>query len=94
MRAIILAVVVAVLAGCVPLPVIEPERDPEQEYYRGMYDVCLMLTGDEALCNDFADRAQETDWYGQPSPGWDALTPDPSPAGRGEAAAGNADLRQ
>lgn len=96
----LLAVVLAVVAACVPLPGFGPEADPEQEYYRGIYDVCYVQTGGNVSgCLRAVARARGYDWYGQPSEGWEwpvgeleiqIETPTPSPlpglppAGEGE----------
>jgi hypothetical protein len=47
-----------------------PPADPEAEYYRGAYDVCLQQVERVDFCLSVIGRMKDDDWYGQQSGGW------------------------
>jgi len=53
--------------------------EPEREYYRGLYDACVLLTVELVgfapdrsmrVCLTGTQAALESNWFGQPSEGW------------------------
>jgi hypothetical protein len=76
LASILIGVCAPTLAAAV---VVATRPDPEAQYWRGVYDVCLAQTHNPALCldrvADFYERRE--DWYGAPSPGWEWPLPRP-----------------
>lgn len=69
------------LAAAVPVAVYAGSRQPEQEYYRALYDTCVVQTGYRELClRSIANFRREYRWYEQESPGWEWPLPDEVPA--------------
>lgn len=66
-----LLVVAIVAAGAFyVLVVMDDGPDPEEEYYRAMFDVCVAQMGDRALCLRSVAGYRERGWYEEPSAGW------------------------
>lgn len=53
------------------IPKATPAADPQAEYYRGLYDVCVQATGDLQGCLGWVTKAYKSKWYEQPSAGWE-----------------------
>ena len=52
---------------------LEALPDPQEQYYRGMYDTWAWVgktTGYNLDLLTFVSKAVDKDWYGQPSTGW------------------------
>lgn len=47
-----------------------PAGDPEAEYYRGVYDVCIAQTQQTEACRDVTATFRQRGWFEKPSPGW------------------------
>jgi hypothetical protein len=79
----------AVIAGGLWFATARPANaasvQPDSEYYRGVYDICMYIYGEVDTCLTFSASTAERDWYGQQSPGWQW----PVPAA--EAAVSNTD---
>jgi len=45
-------------------------QQAQQEYYRGIYDSCVLVFQSIDGCLEAARSTFEHDWYGQPSDGW------------------------
>jgi hypothetical protein len=45
--------------------------DAKTEYYRGVYDLCASVMGDQMKCLQLADKARQWGWYEQPSEGFE-----------------------
>jgi hypothetical protein len=44
--------------------------NPEAEYYRGAFDVCMWQMKQVDTCLDAVRRIKQSDWYAQPSHEW------------------------
>lgn len=53
--------------------------DPEAEYYRAIYDICVAQTRQPEMCLQATANFKAKGWYEQESPGWGDL-PAPRPA--------------
>ncbi|GIK36545.1 MAG: hypothetical protein BroJett011_03780 [Chloroflexota bacterium] len=58
--------------------------DPEAEYYRGLYDVCVAQTRQREMCLKAVGGFRAKGWYEQESPGYE--WPMPAPTGIGAPA--------
>lgn len=47
------------------------EDSLEETYYRGIWDVCLTMTGGSPKCKSDVRTLWRADWYHQPSDSWD-----------------------
>lgn len=45
-------------------------NDPEAEYYRGAFDICMWQMKQVDPCLDAVRRIKQSGWYAQPSREW------------------------
>ena len=46
------------------------EADKEEQYYRGVYDVCIQQMRDVSFCKDIVRKVIVGSWYARPSLDW------------------------
>jgi hypothetical protein len=61
----------AFFATTLPTGNAESGPDPREEYYRAIYDLCMSQVGQADFCLEQVEARERTDWYEQPSPGWE-----------------------